>query len=356
MKIFRLSRISGITRSIPFNSLYPKYHISILWLPENVSWKQYGAYLSATAPDLFQYEFYFDASEFALQFSEGFRKTFTGKHFFFCEKQRPHSLLYAFSCAMTYWNQSLAEKYGLSDVRKRLRSGDYLGLLEEALQKIPEPYRIAGHVWDYLDGLGYPPGKPLLQRQFLETQLGRLLRFSGNLRAFYISQTDSLDAVRNFAHGHQLSVDTSPAAWQMLQPHASFKVECEPVHPLPRYHRGCSGLPISINKKCRYPATAELFLEHLLSEAVQRQLTLRRHLIPVRRSAWYYGAEQMFQMQEPAANLLIGQLDCKFSPSLKRFLTYAILDDLADLLERKVKLNLVLDQIMLKWEQYQKHK
>ena len=136
-------------------------------------------------------------------------------------------------------------------------------------------YRIAGHVWDYLAFLGYPPGTPDLKRPFLKKHLEDLARFRGNPRIFYTSQTDSLDAVRNFSNGNQLLVDTNPAAWQTAQANASFKVECEPVHPLPGSRRASPPLLLSVWKKSRYPATAELFMKHLLSEPVQRQLPLR---------------------------------------------------------------------------------
>ena len=94
-------------------------------------------------------------------------------------------------------------------------------------------------------------------------------------------------------------------------------------------------------------------MKHLLSEPVQRQLPLRRQLIPARRTAWHYGAQQIFQMPEPAANLLAGQLDAMLPPPAMQFFTYAVWDDLADLLDRNIRLDLVLDQIMLKWEEYQ---
>ena len=58
-------------------------------------------------------------------------------------------------------------------------------------------------------------------------------------------------------------------------------------------------------------------------------------------------------MPEPAANLLAGQLDAMLPPPAMQFFTYAVWDDLADLLDRNIRLDLVLDQIMLKWEEYQ---
>ncbi len=336
-----------------FNSLYPKYHISIHWLPGDVSREHYADYLAKVNPDLFQHELTLDASDLGLKLSDDLRGSFTGKHFLFNGALTFHSLPYACSCAMTYWNQSLAEEYGIPDIRKRLRSGNYLEVLEEADRKLPPRYRIAGHVWDYLAFLGYPPGTPDLKRPFLKKHLEDLARFRGNPRIFYTSQTDSLDAVRNFSNGNQLLVDTNPAAWQTAQANASFKVECEPVHPLPGSRRASPPLLLSVWKKSRYPATAELFMKHLLSEPVQRQLPLRRQLIPARRTAWHYGAQQIFQLPEPAANLLAGQLDAMLPPPAMQFFTYAVWDDLADLLDRNIRLDLVLDQIMLKWEEYQ---
>jgi len=260
----------------------------------------------------------------------------------------------SFEFCHTMWNPELARRLGLNDVEERLKKGEKIQMIAEAAPKLPENIWAGSHVWCQLAYHGVRPFPE--KRAILLEELRKLASVSAFPRAYFTSQTSSLDDVEKFAAGELLFLDAimTQLQWVGLP---SFRFRQAPCHQVKDGRLIMSSVDICIARRCLCPEIAAEFCRFLLSPEIQKSVETKKMSQPVRMEAYLAAMKNQcgFSANESRCLLRNGFFfrDMAHKEELAQyFMIYEIRQELAALFEGKLPPEQAADRIIEKWREF----
>ena len=260
----------------------------------------------------------------------------------------------SFEFCHTMWNPELASRLGLTDVGERLKKGEKIQMIAEAAPKLPENVWAGSHVWCQLAYHGVRPFPE--KRAILLEELQKLASVSAFPRAYFTSQTSSLDDVEKFAAGELLFLDATMTQLQWVG-RPAFLYRHIPCRQTVGGKLALSSNDIGIARRCQIPEAAAEFCRFLLSPEIQESVEKRKMVQPVRMEAYLAAMKNQCGFSADESRLLL-ENSFFFRDMTRReelaqyFMIYEIRQELADLFAGKLTPEQAADRIMEKWREF----
>ena len=260
----------------------------------------------------------------------------------------------SFEFCHTMWNPELAERLGLTEVEARLKKGEKIKMIAEAAPKLPENVWAGSHVWCQLAYHGVQPFPE--KRAILLDELRKLASVSTFPRAYFTSQTSSLDDVEKFAAGEMLFLDAAMTQLQWVG-RPAFACRHIPCRQTEGGKLTLSSNNVGIAKRCQLPEAAAEFCRFLLSPEIQKSVETRKMVQPVRMASYIEAMKNQCGFSaEESRNLLESSFffrDMTHKKELAQyFMIYEIRQELADLFDSKLAPEQAADRIIEKWQAF----
>lgn len=260
----------------------------------------------------------------------------------------------SFEFCHTMWNPELARRLGLTDVEERLKRGEKIKMIAEAAPKLPENVWAGSHVWCQLAYHGVRPFPE--KRAVLLEELQKLASVSAFPRAYFTSQTSSLDDAEKFAAGELLFLDAimTQLQWVGLP---SFRFRQAPCHQVKDGRLIMSSVDICIARRCQCPEIATEFCRFLLGPEIQKSVETKKMAQPVRMASYLEAMKNQCGFSDEESRQLLKNSfffrDMNHKEELAQyFMIFEIRQELAALFEGKLTPEQAADRIIGKWREF----
>ena len=257
---------------------------------------------------------------------------------------------------LVFWNDDLAQKIGLKNIRSRLRNGNMFELFAEAADKLPEDMFASGHVWDIpaMQGIPHNLSNDEIEQEVL-AKFSSFMPYAGRKRMFMTSQQGRFGDVKNFIAGKQLFLNQLPTHLFLYDMQTDFEIKTElfPVAPGNIAYAGAMGLCAA--KNTINPELAFEFIEYVLSDEIQQLVAKDKLSMPYRRSALNSFAEAAGIEPEQLNNNKI-RVEFEKETFLAKYLIMIVhfsREELYDIIHSKRNARECTDSFMKKWHNSQ---
>jgi DNA-binding transcriptional regulator YhcF (GntR family) len=187
---------------------------------------------------------------------------------------------------LVFWNDDLAQKIGLKNIRSRLRNGNMFELFAEAADKLPEDMFASGHVWDIpaMQGIPHNLSNDEIEQEVL-AKFSSFMPYAGRERMFMTSHQGAFGDVRNFIEGKQLFLNQLPNHLFLYDMQTDFAIKTELFPVAPGNIAYASAMGLCAAKNAINPNLAFEFIEYVLSDEIQQLAAKDKLNMPYRRSA-----------------------------------------------------------------------
>jgi DNA-binding transcriptional regulator YhcF (GntR family) len=343
-----------------FNKTRKNAKIELLWLPLDADIGNLSSYLEKNSVDIFMYSTIYPEkiSALASPLPPQLGSFFADPDYIAGILPHGETDLFNYvvpinlSLPMTFWNEALAEKYELPNVRERIRKGELLDMIAEVAPRLPEGFMAADHIWDYVNFCGLAQQNGSLDRVYLLDLMEKMLSVADSGKSFFTRQHHSREAVENFVVGRQLFLNTNiPVLQSCAKPGFSLSGEPFPFQiPNLIYWSG-----LAITKGCSSVDSAQDFLTFLLSKSAQKLIVDKKKMPPILLSAFKAFAKINYLYEEKNIRKFLRTSIICANPGgvqeqLSYFCTFCIREELHALLSRELSPQDAADNIINKWQ------
>ncbi len=271
-----------------FNATNSTATVEISWLPKHINMENILEYYNENPVDIIQVQLMREMLPLGQTIPASFKQELLAEDFWISQyPEETRQLLDKIipihhTAHFTFWNQTLADKIGMKNIRQRLCEGRILELLAEATEKLPQEYLAAGHIWDWAAFQGIPADVNLhSMTEYNRSLFAQLTPYVGNKRMFMTDQAHSFDSIELFAAGRQLFLNNIPTHLFLFGETLDFELGIMPFKLKPENIIASSAMGFCVSPSCTKPDKALEFISFILSAEMQDSVAKMKMVTPV---------------------------------------------------------------------------
>ena len=271
-----------------FNATNSTATVEISWLPKHINMENILEYYNENPVDIIQVQLMREMLPLGQTIPASFKQKLLSEDFWISQyPEETRQLLDKIipihhTAHFTFWNQTLADKIGMKNIRQRLCEGRILELLAEATEKLPQEYLAAGHIWDWAAFQGIPADVNLhSMTEYNRSLFEQLTPYVGNKRMFMTDQAHSFDSIELFTSGRQLFLNNIPTHLFLFGETLDFELGIMPFQLKPENVIASAAMGFCVSPGCSKPDKALEFISFILSAEMQDLVAKMKMVTPV---------------------------------------------------------------------------